>query len=182
MWTTEHQPSGRPLAAPGAAPADDRFAPTAVLRPVSPRVGATVDRAVVRVTENAAVKINAFPTRPGYPSGRAHWETHLHVETWVRDVASPRTVWLDLHLFAHDGALVHSETLPLVYERPAGDGGDVFVLNRRVYEGATATPGSVTPRPDVRLAQYRLYCELDGRVVTDGQLHECHLRPDAASA
>jgi hypothetical protein len=86
-----------------------------------------------------------------------------------------------VHVFGHDGALVHSETLPLSHARPAGDGGDVFALDSAVYEGATATPGSATPRPDVRSLQYRVYCERDGRVLTDGHLHQCALRSDASS-
>ena len=66
--------------------------------------------------------------------------------------------------------------------RPAGDGGDLFSVDCVVFEGATATPGSTDPRPDVRLVQYRLYCELDGRVITDGILHECLLKADVISS
>ena len=33
-----------------------------------------------------------------------------------------------------------------------------------------------------RLIQYRVYAELAGRVVTDGELHQCVLKPDVASA
>ena len=36
-------------------------------------------------------------------------------------------------------------------------------------------------RPDARRVQYRVYAELDGRVYTDGVLHECLLKPDSAS-
>ena len=152
-----------------------------VNRPVSPRVGVAEDPASVRVATDAAVKHNTFPSRPGYPSGMAHWQTHLHVEAWVKNTAYAKTVWADVHVFGHDGTLVHSETVPFEYERPAGDGGDVFRFDGAVYEGATAVAGSVTPRPDVRLVQYRLYAEVGGRVVTDGALHECELRPDALS-
>lgn len=163
---------------PGARPAD---AALAARQPVSPRADAEVDPEAVRVATDAAVKHNTFPSRPGYPSGQAHWQTHLHVEVWVPTGSPGASVWVDVHVFGHDGALAHSETLALAYARPAGDGGDVFALDRVVYEGATATPGSVTPRPDVRLVQYRAYCERDGRVLTDGHLHECTLRSDASS-
>ena len=155
--------------------------PTAPAPPVSPRAGATVDETLLRLRDEAAVKHNTFPHRPGRPSGSAHWQTHLHVEAWVRNTTFAKHVWADVHVYGHDGALVASTTLPLVYERPAGDGGDVFRLDHAVYEGATATPGSATPRPDVRRVQFRLYCELDGRVVTDAVAHECVLRPDAVS-
>jgi hypothetical protein len=156
-------------------------APTAPAPSVSLRVGALEDDSVVRMAEDAAVKQNTFTSRPGYPSGMALWETHLHVEAWVRNTTYAKYVWVDVHVLAYDGALVRSETLPLRYARPAGDGGDVFVLDSVLYEGSVATPGSVTPRPDVRVVQYRLYCELEGRVYTDGLLHRCELRPDAAS-
>ena len=148
---------------------------------VSPRAGARVDAAVLHVRDDAAVKHNTFPSRPGYPSGSAHWQTHLHLETWVRNTTYAKHVWADVHVFGHDGALVSSQTCGFVYERPAGDGGDVFRLDRAVYEGATATPGSATPKPDVRLVQYRVYCELDGQLFTDGVLHDCLLRADVLS-
>jgi hypothetical protein len=150
-------------------------------RAVSPRVGAAIDPTVLRMTDDAAVKHNTFPSRAGHPSGRAHWQTHLHVEVWVRNTTYAKHLWADVHVFGHDGALVASETLAFVYERPAGDGGDVFRLDGAVYEGATVTPGSAAPRPDVRVVQYRLYCELDGRVFTDGLLHECLLKGDVVS-
>jgi hypothetical protein len=149
---------------------------------VSPRDGATVDRAVLRVTDDAAVKHNTFPSRSGHPSGMAHWQTHLHVEAWVRNTTFAKSVWADVHVFGHDGALVSSETCTFVYERPAGDGGDLFRLDCVVYQGATVTPGSAMPRPDVRLVQYRIYTELEGQVFTDGLLHDCLLNADVVSS
>jgi hypothetical protein len=65
--------------------------------------------------------------------------------------------------------------------RPQRGGRVIFVLDCAVYEGATVTPGSATLRPDARLVQYRLYCELDGRGFTDGLLHECVLKSDVVS-
>ena len=150
-------------------------------RAVSPRDAATIDATTLRVTDDAAVKQNTFPSWSGHPSGRAHWQTHLHVEARVRNTTYAKSVWADVHVFGHDGALVASETRAFAYARPAGDGGDIFRLDGVVFEGATATPGSATPRPDARLVQYRLYCELDGRVLTDGLLHECLLKGDVVS-
>ncbi|GLC27670.1 hypothetical protein [Roseisolibacter agri] len=148
---------------------------------VAVREGAEVEPKALRVAQDAAVKRNLWPSQPGFPSTRTHWQTHLHVEAWVRNTTYAKHVWADVHVFGHDGALAASETIPLAYARPAGDGGDLFQLDRVVYEGATATPGSATPRPDVRLVQYRLYYQFDGRVVTDGELHQCVLRSDAVS-
>jgi hypothetical protein len=157
-----------------AAPIDPALA-------VTPRAEALVDPAVLRLSNDAAVKHNTFPSRPGYPSGSAHWQTHLHVEAWVRNTTYAKHVWADVHVFDHDGVRVAGETCAFEYARPAGDGGDVFQLDCAVYEGTTVTPGSVEPRPDVRLVQYRMYAELEGRVLTDGLLHECVLKADVVS-
>ena len=64
---------------------------------------------------------------------------------------------------------------------PAGDGGDLFVHDGQLYQGTVATQGSVTPRPDARLVQYRLYVELNGELFTDGVLHHCDLKPDSST-
>jgi hypothetical protein len=154
--------------------------PTDPPQSVSPRTGAVVDATAVRVLGDAAVKQNMFTSRPGYARGMANLQTHLHVEAWVENVTYAKYVWVDAHVFDDVGALVHTETLPLRYTRPAGDGGDVFALDRTLFQGTVATPGSVDKRPDARLVQYRLYAELAGRVFTDGLLHRCTLRSDAA--
>jgi hypothetical protein len=150
-------------------------------RAVSLRAGATVDATVVRVADDATVKHNTFSSRDGRPTGGTHWQTHLHVEAWVRNATYAKHLWADVHVFDHAGALLASQTCPLVYERPAGDGGDLFRLDCPVYEGTTATPGSADPRPDVRLVQYRVYGELDGEVFTDGSLREGVLNADVVS-
>jgi hypothetical protein len=168
-------------------PVDAAYAALERSTPIDPsvavrlRTDASEDAAVLRLVGDAAVKHNTFPSRPGYSSGSAHWQTHLHLEAWVRNTTFAKRVWADVHVFGHDGALVSSETCTFEYARPAGDGGDLFRLDCVVYEGATASPGSAEPRPDVRLVQYRLYCALDGAVLTDGILHECTLRSDVVS-
>jgi hypothetical protein len=48
-----------------------------------------------------------------------------------------------------------------------------------VYQAATATPGSVQPKPDTRMVQYRLYYEVNYQVFTDGILHQFDLMEDA---
>ena len=179
MRYAAHLPT--PIARPEPAALQGPDRPIDPARAVSPRAGATVDPALLRVRDAAAVKHNTFPSRSGHPSGMAHWQTHLHVEAWVRNATYAKQLWADVHVFGHDGGLVASETCTLVYERPAGDGGDVFRLDCAVYEGTTATPGSAMPRPDVRVVQYRLYAELDGKVYTDGVLHDCLLKADVVS-
>jgi hypothetical protein len=148
---------------------------------VEPRADMVVDESVIRRVSDAAVKRNTFVSRPGYPSGKADLQTHLHVEAWVNETTSPTRVWLELCIFGHDGALARTDSLTLAYGRPAGDGGNLFVADAEVFQGTVATPGSVDLKPDVRKVCYRLYAEVDGRLVSDGQVHECELRPDSAS-
>jgi hypothetical protein len=157
------------------------MAPAEPTRSVEPRAGALGDETVVRLSGDAAVKRNTFPSHPGYPSGMADLQTRLHVEAWVRNSSYAKNVWVDVHVFAHDGSLVNAETLPLSYTHAAGDGGDVFVLDAEVYHGSTATPGSVDPRPDARTVHYRLYAELEGQLFSDGVVHRCTLASDAVS-
>ena len=170
---------------PPARPADAaQLSPPAPSTPadsVRARDGAVVDETIVRTASDAAVKHNIFPSRPGYPSGMTNLQTHLHVEAWVKNTTYAKNAWVDVHVYETEGTPVHTATLPLSYSRPAGDGGDLFMLDTQLYQGLVATPGSVTLRPDVRVVQYRLYCELDGTVYTDGVLHRCELRSDTAS-
>jgi hypothetical protein len=156
-------------------------APGAPTEPVRARAGSIVDPAALRLASDAAVKHNTSAGRPGYPSATSHWQTHLHVEAWVRNASFAKRVWADVHAFGHDGALVESGTFALAYARPAGDGGDLFQLDLAVHEGPTTTPGSAEPRCDVRSVQYRLYYQFDARVLTDGILHDCQLRSDTVS-
>jgi len=152
--------------------------------PVAARDGARVDLTAVRMLEEGAVKYNTFRSRSGFPSGATNLRTHLHVEAWVRDASGQAAAWADVHVSTYDGTVVHRETLPLARTpavRGADDGGAVFVLDRELYQGFVATPGSVTPRPDARVVQYRLYAEHAGDVYTDGRVHLCYLRPDAMS-
>ena len=149
---------------------------------LQPRAGARTDAEVVRMTEDAAVKENAFPSRPGYPSGMANMRTHLHVVAWVKNTTYAKNVWVDVHVFDGGNIPFHKETLALGYARPAGDGGDVFSVDTHLYQGMVATPGSVDPRPDARVVLYRLYAELNGEVFTDGVEHRCELKPDSATA
>jgi hypothetical protein len=149
-------------------------------RPVQPRERAIHDGAVLHLVADAAVKENAFASYSGHARGMSNRRTHLRVEVWVRNLAFAKSTWLDFHVYDRDGGLLRADTLPLRFSHAAGDGGDLFVLEDLVYQGSIATQGSVDPRPDARAVQYRVYCEQDARVYTDGVPHWCELRMDAA--
>jgi hypothetical protein len=153
----------------GSTPADDTFAfphDTDLKLAVAPRDNANVDPDVVRLVHARAAKSSAS-------------HTHLHVEAWVKNMAYAKNVWIDAHVVSTDSQLIRRETYPLRYERAFGDGGDVFVLDSELFQGSDTTHGSVTPRPDVRYVEFRLYAEMNGRVSTDGLVHRSQLRSAA---
>ncbi len=150
-------------------------------RSVRPRADALTDAGMVRLVGGAAVKENAFASYTGHPSGMSNLQTRLRVEAWVRNDRYAKAVWIDVHVLARGANLVHGATVPLQYARAAGDGGDLFVLDAALYQGSVATQGSVEPRPDARVVEYRLYCEQGDGVFTDGIAHRCELRTDMVS-
>lgn len=149
-------------------------------QPVSYRAGAVTSPEVVNVLEHSAVKVNVFPSRPqGGPRQGMDLQTLLKVTAWVRETYFGANAWIDIHVFDGADRLIHSETLTLPYT----GFGPVFRygFSGKVYQGSTATPGSVQPRPEARKIQYRLYYDVNHQVFTDGILHQLPLREDALS-
>ena len=114
----------------------------------------------------------------GSPLG-SQLEADLNLSVWVRNGQYQKNVWIDYHVFDNQDNLVHAETIPLHYREAAGGGGDIFALDQRIFKGSGGLPGSVWPRPDARLVQFRLYFEVGGQVFSDGYLHESALPADA---
>jgi hypothetical protein len=148
---------------------------------VALRRGARRAPAAIRVLTDGAVKHNAFPSRPGYPSSASNLQTQLRVTARVRDAGRATRVSVDVHVLDAEGRLLHTETLPLRYDGAADDGAAQFVLDSPLYQGTVATPGSVSPRPDARAVEYRLYAEVAAGLRTDGLVHRCELKSDATS-
>jgi hypothetical protein len=148
------------------------------VQPVSYRSGAITRPEMVNVLEQDAAKLNVFPSLPeGGPQQGADLQTYLRVEAWVKETVFGANAWIDAHIFDGDGKLIHSQTLTLTYSGiPPSPG---YEFSGKVYQGSTATPGSVQPRPDARKIQYRLYYEIHYQVFTDGILHQLQLPPDA---
>ena len=75
--------------------------------------------------------------------------------------------------------LIQAQTVTLAY---TGFGPAFrFKFSGKMYQGSTATPGSVQPKPDARKVQYRLYYEINFQVYTDGILHQFELQEDAVT-
>ena len=149
-------------------------------QPVSWRSGALTRPDVVNVLEQHAAKTNTFP-RPeggGSPQGQ-NLQTTLMVVAWVKETAYGANAWIDVHIFDGQDALVHAETLTLPY---TGFGSAFrYEFSGKVYQGSTATPGSVQPRPEARKVQYRLYYGFNYQVFTDGILHQQEVQEDAVT-
>jgi hypothetical protein len=89
-----------------------------------------------------------------------------------------------VHIFDSGDALIHASTVPLHYVGPAHGfpaDGDFFAFAGKIYQGSTATPGAVSPKPEARTVQYRLYYEVNHQLFTDAILHQHHLPADAVT-
>jgi Family of unknown function (DUF6209) len=147
-------------------------------QPVVYRSGAITSPEMVNILEHSAIKVNVFPSLPeGGPQQGTDLQTLLKVTAWVRETVFGANTWIDVHVFDDADKLIHSETLAMTY---TGVGASFrYEFSGKVYQGSTATPGSVQPRPDARKIQYRLYYDINFQVFTDGVLHQLQLAEDA---
>jgi len=104
--------------------------------------------------------------------------TLLDVRAVTGHPAAAADTWADVHVFDASGELIHAGTV--VFERlkrtadPA-----IRVWEDEVYQGSGGGSGmGVWSRPDAHTVQYRLYCEVDGQVFTDGVLHQFEVPAD----
>jgi hypothetical protein len=154
--------------------------PRVPAQPVSYRSGAVTRPDMVNVLEQSAAKVNVFPPPTwGGPRQGMNLQAILKVTAWVKETTYGANAWIDAHVFDGDDRLIHAETLMLPYTGY----GPVFryEFSGKVYQGSTATPGSVQHRPEARKVQYRLYYEVNYRVFTDGILHQLELQEDAVT-
>jgi hypothetical protein len=147
-------------------------------QPVVSRQGAQTNRDVV----NAFALTIEKQRHQFIPVGSAGSElqTRVKLSAWVKNIAYVKNAWFDAHVFDAGNQLVHAQTLPLHYKTGAGGGGDLFEFDDVLYYGSRGQPGSVSPKPDVRRVQLRLYFEANGQVFTDGILHDRPLLEDGA--
>ena len=146
-------------------------------QPVMFRTGAGRSLEMVNAYSDGVSKIRQVLGR-GASSG-SQLETHLSLTAWVRNVSYQKNVWIDLHVFDPDDNLVSAQTLTLKYSGHGGGDGDFFTLDQMVFQGSGGVPGAVWPRADARRTQYRLYYEVNGRVYSDGMLHQFAVKADA---
>ena len=153
--------------------------PSIVDDPVSFRAEAQVRPDVISVLEQTATKRNMFPSPTSGPRNGADIQTFLNVSAWVSNTIFGANAWIDLHIFDAQDKRIHAETITLRY---TGFGPfPSYGFDGKIFQGSIATPGSVSPRPDARKIQYRLYYEIDYQVFTDGVLHQLELKDDSES-
>jgi Family of unknown function (DUF6209) len=144
---------------------------------VAYRVEALTRPEIVNVLSQQATKVDAIVSKRSGGTEGANLQTTLDVVAWVQDSKYGANAWIDLHVFDDGDQLIEARTIPLPY---TGFGPyPRFGFSGLVYQGSVATPGSVSPRPDARTLQYRLYFTLDYQLFTDGVLHQLDLPADA---
>jgi Family of unknown function (DUF6209) len=145
------------------------------------RDGAIPSPAFVNTVDQTATKTNVFPRPPNGPPVGKDLRTFLDVRAWVKNIAFAKAVWIDVHVFDRGASLIQAATFGLAWEGSAGGAADLFRFSGEIYRGLTATPGSVSPRPNAWLVQYRLYYAVKGTMYTDAILHQLELVDDAVS-
>jgi hypothetical protein len=149
--------------------------------PVRYRDGAMPRPDLVNVVDQFAIKRNVFPAPPNGPPVGKDLRTSLTLRVWVKNLAYAKAVWIDLHIFDRSGTRIAAATYGLPWEGSASGIGDLFRFDGEIYQGLTATPGSVSPKPNAWLVQYRLYYAVEGQTYTDTILHQLELPDDAVS-
>jgi len=140
-------------------------------RSVEARPESLIDLSKIRVVEDTAAKEEA---------GRGtSVRTLLAVHALTGDAAAAADTWADVHVFDAAGELIHAGSAAL--KQPKGNGDPALrVWEDEVYQGSGGGSGmGVWSRPDAHTVQYRLYCQLRGRVFTDGVLHQFEVPADA---
>lgn len=148
------------------------------VQPVTPRQSAQTNRDMVNAFALAIEKQRHQFSPAGFAGSEL--QTRVRVNAWVRNIAYAKNVWFDAHVFDAGNQLLQAQTLPLHYKIGAGGGGDLFEFDDVLYHGSRGQPGSVSPRPDARRVQLRLYFEASGQLLTDGILHDRQLVEDGA--
>ncbi len=147
-------------------------------------LGAIPSLEMVNVFEGAVSKKNVFPRPLRGPRQGSDWQTFLAVKAWVNNVAYSKKVWVDVRVFDSGDDLIHAGTFTLRYVGPADclpGHGDFFAFEGKIYQGSTATPGAVSPKPEARKVQYQLYYEVNHQLFTDAILHQHDLLADAVT-
>jgi Family of unknown function (DUF6209) len=143
-------------------------------RSVELRPQAVVDPTRIRVVDDTASKAHASAG-----AGGAALRTGLTIRAHVGPSTSPLAAWADIHVFDAADDLIHTGTIPLQKLETPSAAGEELEWHADVYQGSGGGSGAgVWFRPDAHTVQYRLYCEVEERLYTDGVLHQFDVPAD----
>jgi hypothetical protein len=143
-------------------------------RSVELRPGARVDASRIRVVEDAASKDQVAMGGRG-----TRLRTALVVRARIAEPSASSIVWADLHVFDATGELIHTGEIALE-EGETSQADEVMRLwDAEVYPGSGGASGmGVWSRPDAHTINYRIYCQVNDQVFTDGVLHQFEVPAD----
>jgi len=155
--------------------------PNSTAQPVIPRTNARPARDVVNAMQLGVEKQRyRFGNAGSGVFSGSELQTRVKLTAWVENIAYAKNVWFDANLFDGGNQLIDAQTQSLHYKIGAWGEGDLFGFEDVLYHGSRGQPGSVSPRPDARRVQLRLYFEASGQLFTDGILHDRQLLEDGA--
>ena len=143
-------------------------------RSVALRPDAVVDTRRVRVVEDNASK-EQIALRPGGTRLR----TGLVVRACIGEPTASAVVWADVHVFDATGELINAGSISLEIGEQLTTDEELRIWDAEVYPGSGGASGmGVWSRPDAHTVHYRIYCQIDNQIFTDGVLHQLEVPAD----
>jgi hypothetical protein len=142
---------------------------------VTLRPEAIVDPQRIWIVEDAASKAEVR-----FGAGGSQLQTGLVIRVHLERPSATTNAWADIHLFDAADEAIHAMTVQLEEADPERNDPGLRVWDSEVYSGSGGASGTgVWSRPDVHTVQYRVYCQVDGQVFTNGILHQFTLPADS---
>jgi len=163
-WDSRYGQNYRFAVTPSGLPVPEQ---SVVMRPE-----AAVDPATIRVVGDSATKQQTG-------SHGAALQTAVSMRAQIGQASCRLRAWADVHVFDASDELIHTGTIALEGPEAVPAPGQERAWRADVYQGSGGGSGAgVWSRPDAHTVQYRLYCQLEGTLYTDGILHQFDVPAD----